>query len=155
MVTPIKLLALDQLDKRLPRLHKAAQEINRQAPHDGWVKAIRSALGISERSFAKRLGVVSGSLQNLERNERSGSVTLESLRRAAEALDADLVYAIVPRKPLRAVINERARELALERLKPIAQSMALEDQSLSAKQFERQVEELARDLEKKPAELWR
>jgi predicted DNA-binding mobile mystery protein A len=155
MVTPIKLLALDQLDKRLPRLRKAAQEINRQAPRGGWVKAIRSALGISERSFAKRLGVVSGSLQNLERNERSGSVTLESLRRAAEALDADLVYAIVPRKALRAVISERARGLALERLKPIAQSMTLEDQSLSKKQFERQVDELARDLEKKPTELWR
>ena len=155
MTTPIKLLALDQLDKRLPRLRKAAQEINRQAPARGWVKTLRGALGISERSFAKRLGVVPGSLQDLERNERKGSVTLESLRRAAEALDADLVYALVPRKPLRAVIRRRARTLALERLKPIAQSMALEDQALSANQLERRVDELARDLEKKPAELWR
>src|SRR5690348_1086783 len=113
MTTPIKLLALDQLDKRLPRLRNAAQEINRQAPPGGWVKTLRGALGISERSFAKRLRVVSGSLQDLERNEQKGSVTLESLRRAAEALDADLVYAIVPRKPLRAVISERARVVAL------------------------------------------
>jgi len=155
MATPIKLLALEQLDERLPRLREAADEIRRQAPRTGWLKAIRSALGISERSFAKRLGIVYGSLQDLERNERNGSVTLESLRRAAEALDADLVYAIVPRKPLRTVISERARALAMERLKPIAQSMALEDQSLSAQQFERQVDELASDLEKKPGELWR
>jgi predicted DNA-binding mobile mystery protein A len=155
MTTPIKLLALDQLDERLPHLREAAEEIRRQALRGGWVRTLRSALGISERSFAKRLGVVSGSVQKLERNEQKGSVTLESLRRAAEALDAELVYAIVPRKPLRAVISERARALALERLKPIAQSMALEDQSLSEKQFERQVDELASDLEKKPAELWR
>lgn len=155
MTTPVKLLAVDQLDERLTRLREAAEEIRRQAPRAGWVKTIRTALGMSVRSFAKRLGNAHASLQELERNERRGSVTLESLRRAAEALDADLVYAIVPRKPLRVVISERAHALALERLKPIAQSMALEDQSLSAKQLQRQVDELARDLESKPAVLWR
>lgn len=155
MTTPIKLLALDQLDKRLPRLRKAAKEIKQQAPRGGWIKTLRSALAISERSFAKRLRIVPGSLNDLERNEQKGSVTLESLRRAAEALDADLVYAIVPRKPLRSVIRERARALALERLKPIAQSMALEAQALSKKQFRRQVDELARDLEQRPKALWR
>lgn len=155
MPTRIKLLALDQLDARLPSLRKAADEISRQAPQRGWIEALRSALGISQRSFAKRLGILHRALQKLETNEQTGSVTLESLRRAAEALDADLVYAIVPRKPLRAVIRERARALALERLKPIAQSMALENQALSKKQFERQVNELTTDLENKPGELWR
>lgn len=155
MATPIRLLALDQHDERLPRLRDAAQEIRRQAPRAGWISAIRNALGMSERSFAKRLGILQGSLRKLERNERSGSITLGSLRRAAEAFDADLVYAIVPRKPLRVAIRERARALATERLKPIAQSMELEEQSLTAKQLERQVNELAEELEKKPANLWR
>ena len=91
---------------------KAAQEINRQVPRGGWVRTLRSALGMSERSFAKRLGVHHGALQKLERNEQRGSVSLETLRRAAEALDADLVYAIVPRKSLRAVIGARARRRA-------------------------------------------
>ena len=155
MATPIRLLAVDQLDERLPKLRDAAEEIRRQTPRLGWLKAIRNALGMSERSFAKRLGILHSSLYKLERNERSGSVTLQSLRRAAEALDADLVYAIVPRKPLRVVIRERARTLAMGRLRPIAQSMELEQQSLSAKQLERQVKELADELEKKPASLWR
>src|SRR5882724_10555438 len=52
MATPIRLLAVDQLDERLPRLRDAAQEIRRQAPREGWIKAIRNALGMSERSFA-------------------------------------------------------------------------------------------------------
>jgi predicted DNA-binding mobile mystery protein A len=154
-VTSIKLLAIDQLDRRLSGLREAAQEIRRQTPRNGWVKAIRSALGMTDRSFATRLGVLHSSLQELESREQSGSVTLEALRRAAKALDADLVYAIVPRKPLRETIAERARALAMERLKPIAQSMALEEQSLSAEQFERRVTELAAELEKKPRELWR
>lgn len=155
MATSVKLLALDQMDERLPKLRDAAQEIRRQAPRPGWIKAIRSALGMSDRSFAKRLGTQHAALRKLEQNERRGAVTLESLRRAAEALDADLVYAIVPRKPLRAAIRERARQVALDRLHPIAQSMELEQQSLTAKQLERQVNDLAEELEKSPARLWR
>jgi predicted DNA-binding mobile mystery protein A len=155
MTTSVKLLALDQLDARLPKLRDAAEEIRRQSPRTGWIKAIRTALDMTERSLAKRLGIQQASLRKLEHNELSGSITLESLRRVAEALDADLVYAIVPRKPLRQAIRERAHELALERLNPIAHSMQLEEQSLTAKQFERQVNDLADELEKKPATLWR
>ena len=155
MTTPIKLLAIDQLDRRLPRLQKAAQEIRTQTPRRGWVKALRNAMGISERVFAKQLGVIYGSVQELERNEQSGSVTLHRLRRAADALNADLVYALVPRKPVRQQISARARAVATERLGAVARSMAIEGQRLSDRQLERQVEELARELEKKPRDLWR
>jgi hypothetical protein len=82
-------------------------------------------------------------------------VCVAALRRAAAALDADLVYAIVPRKPLRTTIATRARALAEERFRPIAHSMALENQGLSAQQITRQIEALAHELEKKPRELWR
>jgi predicted DNA-binding mobile mystery protein A len=153
--TPVRLLAVDQLDRRLPRLRKAAEEIVAQAPRTGWVRAIRSALGMSEGAFAKRLGGSQGAIQELERNEVSGVVTLESLRRAAHALDADLVYALVPRKPLRAMISARARAVAEERLGAVARSMAMEGQSLSAQQFKSQLGELAGVLENKPRELWR
>lgn len=152
---PIKLLAAEQVDRRLPQLQKAAGEFRVQSPRTGWIKAIRSSLGMSERAFAKRLGASQGSVQELERNERSGAVTLESLRRAADALEADLVYAIVPRDPLRTIIAMRAHALATERIRPIAQSMAMESQRLSAEQLKRQIEALARELEKKPRELWR
>jgi predicted DNA-binding mobile mystery protein A len=110
---------------------------------------------MSERIFARRLRINQRSLQELERNEQRGAVTLESLRRAAEALDADFVYAIVPRKPLRAAISARARVVAAERLDPIAHSMAMEGQSLTSEQLKRQIAELAGELEKKPRELWR
>jgi predicted DNA-binding mobile mystery protein A len=155
MSDPVNLLAVEQMDTRLPRLREALEEVRRQAPPAGWIATIRSALGMSTRSFAKRLGVLHGAVQKLERNERSGAVTLASLRRAAEARDADLVYAVVPRKPLRTMIRERARVLAAERVQPIAHSMALEEQSLSTTQLERQLMDLAAELEKKPRELWR
>jgi predicted DNA-binding mobile mystery protein A len=155
MPRPIKQLALDQFESRLARLKLAAQEVRRQTPELGWVKAIRTALGMTDRAIAKRLGVVRASVQDLERNERSGKVTLESLRRAAEALDADLIYAIVPRRSLRATIAARAREVAKLRVAPVAHSMAMEEQGLTPKQINQRIEELARDLEANPRELWR
>lgn len=65
------------------------------------------------------------------------------------------MYAIVPRKRLRETVAARAREVALQRIAPIAKSMALEEQGLSKKEIERQVDELARELEMRPDRLWR
>ena len=90
-----------------------------------------------------------------EASERAGTITLASLRRAAAALDADFVYAIVPRKSLRQTISIRARELAHQRIAPVAHSMRLEAQGLSERELQDQVDELARDLERRPRELWR
>jgi predicted DNA-binding mobile mystery protein A len=106
-------------------------------------------------AFGRRLKVTQQSATELEDSERAGTITLAALRRAANALDADLVYAVVPRKKLRETIAARARQLAKERVSSIAHSMRLEAQGLSEKELAEQVEELARDLERRPRELWR
>ena len=155
MTTQIKLLGAEQFDRSLARLQAAAAALREHAPNTGWIKAIRTSLGMSERAFAQRLKVIHGSVQDLERNERSGSVTLESLKRAAHALDSEFVYAIVPRKKLRETIAARAHDLAEEQVMPIARSMALEGQSMTSKQIKRLIDELSRELQSKPGELWR
>jgi predicted DNA-binding mobile mystery protein A len=111
---------------------------------------------MSIAALSRRMGFkVPASLNELEQNERSGAITLATLRRAAEALDADLVYAIVPRKNLREMVSARARAVAQQRVAPISKSMALEDQGLTPAQIERQIDELAHELERKPNALWR
>jgi hypothetical protein len=82
-------------------------------------------------------------------------ITVASLRRAADAFDADLVYAIVPRRKLRETISARALELAQERIAPITNSVRLEAQGLSRAETAEQIEELARELQDRPRELWR
>jgi predicted DNA-binding mobile mystery protein A len=148
-------LLADVFDTKLRRLQRSAAHLNENTPRGGWVRAIRTALGMSERAFARRLQLSYGAVQEIERNERRGKVTLETLRRAAESLDADLVYAIVPRRPIRQTIASRAREIASERIAPISHSMAMEDQALSAAQTARQIDELAKQLEGNRRELWR
>lgn len=152
---PRHLVSAAQIDRKLPRLRKAADLFVASAPASGWIKAIRQSLGLTAAAFGRRLKVRQQSIDDLERSERAGTITLASLRRAAAALDADLVYAIVPRHRLRDAISARARQLARERIAPVAHSMRLEAQGLSEAEIAEQVDELARDLERRPRDLWR
>jgi predicted DNA-binding mobile mystery protein A len=151
----LKTFSQEQFDRKLPQLQKAARSLALEAPQSGWIRTIRQVLGMSSSALAKRLGIAHTGLLKLEKGERLGTVSLATLRRAAEALDADFVYAVVPRKALRLTVHARARQLAEARALPVAKSMQLENQGLSSEQIERRIEELARDLETRPRELWR
>lgn len=156
MGTPVKLLALELFDHELPKLQEAARALQEALPREGWVRSIRKSLGMSMSAFSRRMAFkVPASVNELEHNERTGTITLETLRRAAEALNADFVYAIIPRKSLREMVVARARDVARQRIAPIAKSMALEEQGLSKAQIDRQIDELAEELERKPDALWR
>ena len=151
----LKSLSQEQFDRKLPQLQETAHALAMQAPSSGWIRTIRHVLGMSSSALAKRLGIAHTGLLKLEKGERAGTVSLATLRRAAEALDADFVYAIVPRKTVRDTVRARAHQLAQERVLPVAKSMQLEAQGLSAEQLKRRIEELASDFETRPRELWR
>jgi predicted DNA-binding mobile mystery protein A len=97
-------------------------------PPRGWVRAIRVALGMSASALAVRLGTTGGAVIRLEQSEAADRVRLDTLRRAADALGCDLVYLLVPRRKLTAVVRERARQLARREVAAVQQTMRLEDQ---------------------------
>jgi predicted DNA-binding mobile mystery protein A len=70
--------------------------------------------------LAKRLGVSQPRAIAIQKAEISGSITLDSLERAAQALDCRLVYTLVPKKPLEKLVEERAGALARKRLQVTA-----------------------------------
>ena len=115
-----------QLDKRLSPLNADALA----RPPRGWIKAIREALGMTTAQLAKRLGVSQPRVVGIEQAEAKGAITLDSLERAAHALDCRLVYALVPRKSLHALVEERAARLAEKRLEPTRHTMALEARAM-------------------------
>jgi len=145
-------LARKNLDKRLNTL----RNINEFArPPRGWIKAIRESLGMTTKQLGQRIGVSQPRALEIEKNEMSGTLSLDSLERAARALDCQLVYAIVPNESLETMIEKRAHNLAKNRLKHTAHSMSLEDQSVSAEDAKQQLQELTRQLaEKSSSELW-
>ena len=147
-----KELLLEQMDSTLHELRQLAPS----RPRQGWLRAIRTALGMTTIQLAKRLQTSQSSVAEYEKREAAETITLATLRRAAAAMDCELVYALVPRRPLRAVVEEQAVLVARRKLTSVAHSMELEDQAVSADAMQRQVQELARKLiAQRRSELWR
>src|SRR5712671_3155759 len=95
--------ARQRLDERLAPLQPGDRF---QPPPKGWVRAIRDALGMTGVQFARKLGIRPQSVDALERSEANEAIQLKTLRRAAEALDCTLVYALVPNATLEGAVRE-------------------------------------------------
>jgi predicted DNA-binding mobile mystery protein A len=85
----------------------------------GWVRSLRQMLEIPVDEFAGKLGVSRREIFRLEKSEEESRIQLGTLRRAAEALDCELIYALTPRKgtlhemaAARGVAREAARKQA-------------------------------------------
>jgi predicted DNA-binding mobile mystery protein A len=128
-----------QLDKRLSLLSDA-DSLTR--PPYGWIKAIREALGMTTAQLGKRLGVSQPRVVKIEKAEKDGAITLDSLERAAQALDCRLVYTLVPRKPLDDLVAERAKIIAKKRLETTGHSMKLEAQGIEESDENEQLKSL-------------
>lgn len=141
-----------QLDKRL----NSWRELENQArPPRGWIKAIREALGMTAAQLAERLGVSQPRVFTIEKAETTGAITLDSLERAANALDCRLVYALIPRKPLDGLVRDRAEIKAKQRLKSASHTMALEAQDVDKADQSEQLNRLVQQLiEKSGSKLW-
>jgi len=121
-------LRLRQLDRTLKPL-RAAQEVVR--PQKGWLRAIREALGVSSGELALKSGTSRQLILQQEKAEAEGRITLKSLKMLADALDCDLVYALVPRaETMQALIEDRIRAQAKRNVLRVEHTMALEDQAV-------------------------
>jgi predicted DNA-binding mobile mystery protein A len=145
-----KARARQRLDERLQPL-KPGDRL--RPPPKGWVRAIRDALGMTGVQFARRLGIKPQSVDALEQSEASGTIQLKTLRRAAEALDCTLVYALVPNDSLESTVRARARKIALRALGRVAHTMKLEAQETSGGTPDARIDAYIRDNVKE-RELW-
>jgi predicted DNA-binding mobile mystery protein A len=145
-------LGRQQLDRKLKHLQPFRTQT---VPGSGWIRAIRTSLGMTGVALSKRLGVTPASVSDLENSEKIGTITLNSLRKVAAAMECDLVYAIVPRTTLDDILKKRADEKARSMLGRIGHSMKLEGQSVELSQVHQQVEALAQSLLENPKVLWK
>jgi predicted DNA-binding mobile mystery protein A len=142
--------ARERLDQRLSALKP---EDRFRPPPKGWTRAIRDALGMTGVQLAARLGVRPQSVEALEKSEASGSIQLSTLRRAAEAMDCTLVYALVPNSSLENAVHQRARKIAIRDLQRVAHTMRLEAQETGDAGMEARIEAYIRDV-LKDRDLW-
>ncbi|MHB8621816.1 MAG: mobile mystery protein A [Sulfuricaulis sp.] len=152
MAQILKTVAREQLSHTFEAI-QAVRQI--QSPRKGWLRAIRYALGMTAKQFAERLAVVPSRIVKIEESEVSGSLSLKNLRRAADALNCELVYAIVPRTSLEEMVRKQATAIATERYRRIAHTMALEKQSVPESVTQKEINASVEDLiRRSPKQLW-
>lgn len=115
-------------------------------PGRGWIRAIRDALGMSGAQLAQRMGISQPAVAQLERSEADGQIRLDSLRRAADALECDVVYALVPRTSLDGIVRERATRVARREVEVVDTSMRLDERGLDPAELRRRVDDYANEL---------
>lgn len=144
--------ARKSLDRKLQGFPPVSQFAR---PHKGWIRAVREALAMTSAQLAKRLEVSRPRITALEKSEIEETVTLATLRRAANALDCSLVYAFVPSTSFQNIVEIRARKLAAKLLKNVDHTMGLEDQNLEEGALAEEIEVLAQEiLSEKQRLLW-
>src|SRR2546422_5212575 len=122
----MKTLQIHQLDNKLAPLTELRDIVR---PSSGWIKAIRTTLGMSLDQLGRRLSLARQNVQAIEKREVTGAITIKTLEDMAKAMDMQLVYAFVPKDgTLEALIDRKAHELATKIVMRTSQSMKLEDQ---------------------------
>lgn len=148
-----KSLQLQQLNSKMLGFASLKQVA---MPPTGWIKAIRTAIGMSMQQLGNKLNVSKQGIMDIEKREKDGSITIKSLREIARAMDMQLVYGFVPNDgSLDALIEKRATELATQIVMRTANTMKLEDQANSKKRIEAAIRERATAIKNEmPKILW-
>ena len=146
-------LMIQQLNEKLLGLVPLKQVA---VPPSGWIKAIRTTLGMSLRQLGSKLSITKQGVLDIEKREMNGSITIKSLRELGRVLDMELVYGFVPKDgSLDALIEKKARELASKIVLRTSNTMKLEDQENSKTRIEKAIKERTEDIKNNvPKILW-
>jgi predicted DNA-binding mobile mystery protein A len=117
-------------DKRLADAKDIRQAL--EVPGIGWIATARQLLGMTAQQLGARMNITDASVRSLETKEREGRIRLDSLTKAAEAMNCTLVYGFVPNTGFEETVQNRAKTVLAHKLEEVSHSMALEDQKTEA-----------------------
>ncbi len=84
---------------------------------------------MTAKQLGRRIGVSQATVSEAELAESEGRITLKNLRKMADGMDCELVYAVVPRASLDMIVHHNANRAAHRIVGEVSQGMALEGQS--------------------------
>lgn len=152
MYLPTSKLVINQLDNKI----KSLQPLRDLQPVTGWVTLVRKTLNMSLRQLGNKLSITPQSMRNIEKREIQGTVTIRTLKDAAEALDMVFVYGFIPKDgSVDKLIERKAYEKAEKIVIRTSTTMKLEDQENSKERIQQAIAELAEELRREmPKALW-
>ena len=135
----------------------AANAASLKTPPEGWLRTVRSALGMSGAEVARKMGVTRARVTQAEHAELAGGITLKSMQSTAEAMGCRFVYAIIPASGrIEDLVTTQARKKATAIVGTASAHMALENQKLPDDEIAREVERLTGEIAREmPSDFWR
>lgn len=141
--------ALNQVNRRLEALRDVK---DKALVRNGWINYMRTALGLTLSELGSLVSLSTASVAQAERREVDGQVSLSTLKKMAEAMDCELIYAFVPKKDIKTMVHDQAFEKARKTLGIADLHMKLEDQKVEGNEEER-IERLAKKFIEK-GDIW-
>ncbi|MFZ4402781.1 MAG: helix-turn-helix domain-containing protein [Pseudobdellovibrionaceae bacterium] len=77
---------------------KAYSGLDSKISKNGWLRQARQGLLLSTQHVAQNLGISRAAYSKFEEGEEKGTISLNTLSRAAQAMNCELVYAIRPKQ---------------------------------------------------------
>ncbi len=127
MKPPAK-LARNQINRRLRKLQGFAEYTQIRT---GWINYMRQAMCLTLSKLAELSKLSTATVQQTEKRELMGKVTLQTMSKIASAMDCEFIYAIVPKEDLSSYLRNKAIEKATKIVIEADTHMTLEDQRVS------------------------
>ena len=144
---------LDETQDKLNPFYVLKSEVK---PDNGWVNAIRISIKMSLRQLGERLHITPQGVRDLEKREKEGAITINTLKEVGRVLDMDLVYGFISRhNSLEDMIEERAREIAEEVVLKTRKTMQLDNPRKSDNDINKAIQQKTYEISSKmPSNLW-
>lgn len=147
----------EQLDTNISNSKDLLTYMSKQ--NHGWIRTVREALGMTITQLAQRLHIRQPSVSQMENGELDETITIHTLKKAANALGCNLVYGFVPKTSFNQLVEVQALETAKKMIARTSHTMALENQGTNiSPQNEidpHKIKELAEELlRQKPTKIW-
>lgn len=146
-------LLIEQLDQKLKPFQKTEMVV---IPSEGWINAIRTALNMTMAQLGSKLNMTRQGVNNIEKSEAKGAISINSLKAVGEALDLKFVYGFVPKDgTIDNLIQLKAEKLARKIVLRTNQNMKLENQAIGDDKIKASIEELANEIKREMRKsLW-
>ncbi|WP_029038481.1 mobile mystery protein A [Salinimicrobium xinjiangense] len=146
-------LLIEQLDQKLKAFSQTRGVL---VPERGWINTIRTTLNMTLAQLGTKLNITRQGVKRIEESEANGTITLNSLKDVANAMDLKLVYALVPKGgTIDDLIQLKAEKLAQKIVLRTNQNMKLEDQGIGDEKIAKTIKELANEIKREMRKsLW-
>ena len=115
-----RILLIEQLDQKLQPFSQTRMVL---VPERGWINTIRTTLNMTMAQLGSKLNITRQGVKRIEESEANGTITLNSLKDVANAMDLKFVYALVPK-------NGNIDDLIETKAKKLAQKIVLRTKAL-------------------------